>query len=94
MPKIPHHDPHEIRVCLFGRVGSSDVSRRSFLLKSPDDRTLPVTILKKCRLPPINAEISVTGRLRLGEEEDVVLEMTARDQWTVLSRAKTNTLTQ
>lgn len=80
--------PHEIRVCLFGRVGSSDATRRSFVLKSPDDRALPVSLSKACRIPPIGVEISVSGRLRLREEEDVVLEMTAHDQWTVLRDQK------
>lgn len=94
MPKVPHHDPSEIRVHLFGRVGSSDAPRRSFVLKSPDDRSLPVSILKKCRLPPVGVEISVSGRLRLGEGDDVVLEMTSGDQWSRLSRSKVNALTQ
>lgn len=91
---MPKHDPYEIRVRLFGCVGSSDASRRSFVLKSPDDKALPVSLLKAGRLPPVDAEISVTGRLRLGEGEGVVLEMTSNDQWTVLSRSKADALIQ
>ncbi len=94
MPKTNLHDPHEIRVRLFGRVGPSDASRRSFVLKSPDDRALPVSLLKAGRLPPVGVEISVSGRLRFGEGEDAVLEMTtSRDQWTLLPRSKASALT-